>query len=127
MRGDARHSYACLLAEGAGLPRGPRVPRRGWGVGLGLSPPPPHTNSLSGRVRSALRPPPGTQLLSLLRGERGGSMSPLPGPSEGSARSPSSPVTHFPRTSSHQTNERQLLAVDHSARASMKNAASCEK
>lgn len=101
MRGDARHSYACLLAEGAGLPRGPRVPRRGWGVGLGLSP--PQTNSLSGRVRSALRPPPGTQLLSLLRGERGGSMSPLPGPSEGSARSPSSPVTHFPRTSSHQT------------------------
>lgn len=48
MRGDARHSYACLLAEGAGLPRGPRVPRRGWGVGLGLSPPPKLTHSQDG-------------------------------------------------------------------------------
>uniref|UniRef100_A0AAQ4QCW3 Uncharacterized protein n=1 Tax=Gasterosteus aculeatus aculeatus TaxID=481459 RepID=A0AAQ4QCW3_GASAC len=107
-------------------PRGPRVPRRGWGVGLGLSPPPTLTHSQDGCG------PPSARLRvpnsSPSSGGRGGVQC-LPCPVLGGER-PESFVSGNPLSTNlvaSNKNERQLLAVDHSARASMKNAASCEK
>lgn len=85
--------------------------------------------SRPGPASGSAAPPAGTQLALPLRGSAGGSMSPSHPLARGrwSARgfflSPRNLQSLSPR---NQTKPEQLLAVDHSVRASMKNAASCE-
>ena len=125
--------------SGALLSRRPRLPLVSGSLRLRASLPRrrgPGRNHASGPGRPARGRPTGTQLASLLRRVRGGFNVPGVGARTGGLGAPGGvcPPRVFPSNlfldapAVAKPNQRvQLLAVDHSARASMKNAASCEK